>query len=169
MHIHIRHINQSDLSDVVAIYSFPQVSQNTSQVPYLSREKIARLFEQPDHYGLAAVIDETVVGHVTLIQSPKPRMRHSASIAIAVHPEWHGKGIGKALMAAAIDQADNWLGLLRLELEVHADNEAAIHVYKKAGFETEGVKRMEVFKQGRYTDTVIMARLAPHLSMQFSD
>ena len=45
---------------------------------------------------------------------------------MAVHDDWAGRGVGTALMQAALDLADNWLGLTRVELTVWADNQAAL-------------------------------------------
>ncbi len=44
------------------------------------------------------------------------------------------KGAGAALIRVALDLADNWLNLRRLELLVYADNPAAIGLYQKYGF-----------------------------------
>ena len=63
----------------------------------------------------------------------KPRRKHAGAIGICVHEEWQGKGVGTVLMRAIVDLADNWLNLTRLELEVFADNEAAIHLYERFG------------------------------------
>ena len=54
-----------------------------------------------------------------------------------MHDDWQGKGVGAALMRAGLTFADNWLNLTRVELEVYADNEAAIHLYERFGFELE--------------------------------
>ena len=78
-----------------------------------------------------------------------------------MHDEWQGKGVGKALMAAAVDLADNWLNLTRLELEVYADNAAAIHLYERFGFVYEGTLRQHAFRNGEYIDSNIMGRLRP--------
>lgn len=64
-------------------------------------------------------------------------------------------------MEKAVEQADNWLNLIRLELEVHADNETACALYHKVGFETEGIKRLSTFKAGKYIDMVLMSRIKP--------
>ena len=64
-------------------------------------------------------------------------------------------------MEAAIDQADNWLNLTRLELEANEDNLTAITLYKRMGFDVEGTKRLSTFKSGSYINTVIMARINP--------
>lgn len=62
-------------------------------------------------------------------------MRHSGAIGrVAVDGAAAGRGIGSHLMAAAVDLADNWLNLYRLELLVRADNQVAIRLYEKFGF-----------------------------------
>jgi L-phenylalanine/L-methionine N-acetyltransferase len=38
---------------------------------------------------------------------------------MAVRDDWQGRGIGTALMEAALDLADNWLDLTRVELSVY--------------------------------------------------
>ena len=64
-------------------------------------------------------------------------------------------------MQACLDLADNWLNLERLELEVYADNEAAISLYKRFGFEHEGTLRKHAFRDGVYVDSIMMGRLRP--------
>jgi GNAT superfamily N-acetyltransferase len=51
-------------------------------------------------------------------------MRHVGSIGMAVRDDWQGKGVGTALMEAALDLADNWLNLTRIELRVYTNNAA---------------------------------------------
>ena len=80
---------------------------------------------------------------------------------MAVRDDWQGKGVGTVLMKAAIDQADNWLNLERLELEVNCDNEAGLRLYRKFGFEIEGTLRRFAFRGGVYVDAFLMARLRP--------
>jgi L-phenylalanine/L-methionine N-acetyltransferase len=79
----------------------------------------------------------------------------------AVRDDWQGQGVGQALMQAAIDLADNWLNLSRLELEVYTDNEPALRLYTKWGFTIEGTLVQYAYRDGRYVDTYQMARLRP--------
>lgn len=74
---------------------------------------------------------------------------------------WHGKGVGKALMSAGLDLADNLLNLSRLELEVYTDNEAGVRLYAGLGFELEGTLRQHAFRDGQYVDSYVMARFRP--------
>jgi L-phenylalanine/L-methionine N-acetyltransferase len=70
-----------------------------------------------------------------------------------------GRGVGTALMQAAVDLADKWLNLTRFELEVYTDNAAAIQLYKKCGFTVEGTLAQFSFRDGQYIDSYLMARL----------
>jgi len=62
-------------------------------------------------------------------------------------------------MQAMIDLADKRLNLSRLELEVYTDNEAAIHLYKKFDFVTEGTHHQFAFRDGVFVDVYAMARI----------
>ena len=62
-------------------------------------------------------------------------------------------------MQAAVDLADKWLNLSRLELEVYTDNEPAVRLYKKFGFSVEGTLRRYALRAGRFVDAYMMARL----------
>ena len=144
------------------MFSCPKVFAGTLQLPYPSREHWRRQLAETSEgsYNLVAVAGDRVVGMLGLDTFPnKPRRRHVGTIGISVHDEWQGKGIGTALMRAGLDLADNWLNLRRLELEVYADNEAAIRLYEGFGFELEGTLRQHAFRNGHYVDSKMMARL----------
>ena len=49
--------------------------------------------------------------------------------------------------------------VVRLELTVICKNEAAKHLYKKSGFEIEGMKRKAVCVDGEYLDEYYMAKV----------
>ncbi|WP_439709371.1 GNAT family N-acetyltransferase [Parachlamydia acanthamoebae] len=51
-------------------------------------------------------------------------------------------------MELLLDLADNWLKLVRVELDVFSDNQKAISLYQSCGFEIEGKKSMLQFKMG---------------------
>lgn len=143
------------------MFRSPKVYEGTLQLPYPSREQWRkRITETESCYSLVAVSGEHVIGMLTIETFPnRPRRRHVGRIGISVSEAWQGKGVGKELMQAGIDLADKWLNLLRIELEVYADNEAAIRLYEGFGFEREGVMRQHAFRDGRYIDSIMMARL----------
>lgn len=58
-----------------------------------------------------------------------------------------------------LEVADHSLGLKRLQLTIHADNEVALKMYGKLGFEIEGRERKATYKKGKYVDVLILGRL----------
>lgn len=160
--ITIRGIEADDWEDIAAIQAAPGVIYGTLQVPYKSRDAIRERTENqpPNMHALVAVVDEQVVGLLGL-RVGIGRRAHAASLGMMVHADFQGRGVGSALMAAAIDLAENWLALSRIDLEVFPDNAPALALYEKFGFEREGVLREYAFRDGQYVDSILMARVRP--------
>ena len=87
------------------------------------------------------------------------RRSHAGSVGMGVHDDWTGRGVGRALLQALVDTADRWLGLRRLELTVYADNDPALALYRRLGFEVEGRHRCFALRDGAFVDALAMARL----------
>jgi putative acetyltransferase len=159
----IRRVEPGDYEALHRIFSGPRVVWGTMQLPYPSLEMWRKRLEEPPE-GLIKLVacleDGEVVGQLGLHTSPNhPRRRHAGGIGMAVRDDWQGKGVGTALLEAAIELADRWLDLTRLDLQVFADNEPAIRLYEKFGFRIEGTLARYAFRDGEYVDTHIMARL----------
>src|SRR4051812_17574624 len=107
------------------------------------------------------VIDDHPIGLLELVTWPdEPRHRHVGEITlVAVHPHWTGRCAGRALMATAIELADDWLNLRRLSLVVLVDNSVALEMYRRLGFVVEGTMIQYGFKRGEYIDAHVMARV----------
>ncbi|HSN21075.1 MAG TPA: GNAT family N-acetyltransferase, partial [Usitatibacter sp.] len=78
-------------------------------------------------------------------------------LGMGVVRDWQGQGVGSRLMTALTDLADNWLNVFRIELAVYTDNERAISLCRKFGFETEGTHRCYALRGGAYVDAYAMA------------
>lgn len=163
MTVTIRRTEPSDYEAVQRILASPKVVWGTLQLPFPSIEQWRkRLAEPPEGlFSLVACVENNeVVGQLALQTFPnRPRRRHVGQIGMAVRDDWQGKRVGTALMQAAIDLADNWLNLTRLELELFVENTPAIRLYEKCGFTIEGTLVDFAFRDGQYVDTYIMARL----------
>lgn len=168
----VRRTRVSDAASYARLMSHPEVYPNLLQMPYGSAEQWqARLADScapnSPHVQLvaeahAAGQEPEFVGSAGLHPvGTSPRKRHLMMLGINVAVEWQGRGVGTLLMKSLCDYADNWLGLLRIELEVYADNLRAQALYKRFGFVQEGHHRCDALRDGEYVDSLSMARFNP--------
>ncbi len=85
--------------------------------------------------------------------------KYNTSLGIMVRREWRDQGVGTALMTAMIAWARENPAVHRVAFTVLADNARAIHVYRKLGFQEEGVLKEACYKDGRFADLLMMAML----------
>ncbi|CAD5256229.1 GNAT family acetyltransferase [Bosea sp. 62] len=156
----IRAARSDDLEALTTLVNLPGFRAGTLRLPYQRSEVTRRWLEDPNTDGLNIVAfrDGELVGQAGF-ERYRGRRAHVAYIGIGVHDEHHGTGIGTALLGELVDAADNWFGLKRLELTVYSDNAVAIALYRKFGFEPEGLLRAYAFRAGAYADALTMARL----------
>lgn len=157
----LRRAVPEDADGLTAVYADPAVIAGTLQLPYASpllwRERLAAA-DAPVH--LVACDGRVIVGNLGLHTNARtPRRKHAASFGMGVISAHQRKGVGSLLVAAAIDLAENWYGITRLELSVYVDNEAGVALYTKFGFAIEGTLRGYALRNGAYVDTYTMARL----------
>lgn len=102
-----------------------------------------------------ATAGDVVVGFLSVY----PSSHGFGEIGMAVARDWRGRGVGSALVAAAIQWARE-RGLHKLSLSVFPHNAAAIGLYRKLGFVEEG-RRMKQYRRanGELWDTVEMGLL----------
>ncbi|MBY4599536.1 GNAT family N-acetyltransferase [bacterium BD-1] len=161
--ITIRRAEPEDYAAVQAIYAMPRAQAGTLQLPFPSLDLWRQRMQavDPNAHLLLACAGEVVVGQLGLHVAANPRRRHVGEIGMGVRDDWQGQGVGKALLGAAIDLADRWLQLRRLELQVYADNAAGIALYTRHGFVEEGRHRDYAFRDGAFVDALSLARIRP--------
>ncbi|MCG7517976.1 GNAT family N-acetyltransferase [Vibrio sp. MMH1-50] len=155
----IRKMSSPDLPALYDIYTDKEVVNNNRYLPDIKREEFDSMFNDSQLNFVAVESDGELLGHLAINSTPKPRLKHSASFGIAVAKTSRGKGVGRFLMEYLLSYCDEQLNLTRLELEVHANNVAALALYKSFGFEVEGTKRKAVLVEDNLIDIVIMSRV----------
>ena len=87
---------------------------------------------------LLAQLDGTVVGSAGFGPvGAAEKLRHRAEFGVSVDKAFWGLGIGRALTEAAVECAKQ-AGYIQLELEVVAENKAAVALYESVGFREYG-------------------------------
>lgn len=162
MEIKVRHVHSEDYHSVHQIMLSDRAIRGTMRLPFQSVDHTrSRLEPVEGATKLVAYAGDEVIGYCELMTFPNvPRHRHVGEIEMIVtHEAWRGKGVGRVLMQAMIDLADNWLQLSRLCLTVWTTNTVAVELYQEFGFALEGTMPGYVFCEGKYLDAHIMGRL----------
>jgi ribosomal protein S18 acetylase RimI-like enzyme len=116
------------------------------------RQRFRSTWDGRNTVPLGALLDGTLVGLCVLHRPDAPKARHKGTIfQMYVAPEARSAGVGRRLIEAAIDRARRW-GLSHLQLAATLDNEPAIGLYRRAGFEIWGVEPEGLRIDGRGYD-----------------
>jgi phosphinothricin acetyltransferase len=96
-------------------------------------------------------------GYCTLYRT-RSAYRYSLEDSIYVHKDFHGRGIGRAILSALITRCEA-LGYRQI-IAVIGDsaNAPSIGVHASLGFMRVGTLRSSGFKFGRWVDSVLMQR-----------
>lgn len=119
-----------------------------------------RLEEKEDEFLLFAEAGGDLVGMVGSYLETKLKVRHIANlVAFYVTSSYRGKGVGEALLQAALNRIAETDRIHKIRLSVNVTQEPAIELYKKAGFEQVGYFKDELFVDGKYCDQIAMEKL----------
>ncbi|GGI11566.1 GNAT family N-acetyltransferase [Gottfriedia solisilvae] len=114
-------------------------------------ESISNLF-------LVAEVNEKIVGFSRCEGNKLKRTSHKVEFGVCVLKEYWGYSIGKNLLKESVNWAD-LNGIKKITLNVLEANDKAIMLYKKYGFEVEGVlKQDKILSDGNYYNTILMGR-----------
>ncbi len=105
-----------------------------------------------------------IVGEVILNEIDFENRCGSIRIGIYFDKDFD-QGYGSEAMGLAINYGFGMFNLNRIELEVYAFNERAIHVYKKLGFKEEGIRRQCLYFDHEYHDAYIMSILGQEYNL----
>ena len=132
-------------------FSYPLTRAQLEVHTRQSATRGASIYKVLDHDG-------SVVGHVEL--GSIDRLNRSLRIGrVLVSPEHRRRGIGTALMRAALAVAFEQLQMHRVELSVFDFNQAAIACYERVGFRREGLRREMHKASDAYWSEIVMSIL----------
>ena len=139
---------KSDLNPLWTMYSTLSEDSLRNVPDMYTRELVTGWIEALDYDRSLPILafdplqDGRVAGSAILHFSAREVNRHKAEFGIVVHDDYQGRGLGTILTRLMVE-IGRAKGLRKIGLTVYAHNEAGIHVYRKCGFETEGLLRME--------------------------
>jgi ribosomal protein S18 acetylase RimI-like enzyme len=130
----------------------------TQALPLERIEGFVRDSVANDAVQFVALDSAIVIGWADIFPAWADAVKHCGSLGMGVLAAYRGQGIGERLLRACLLKAKN-KGITRVELEARADNEPAIKLYQRVGFQHEAVKRNAMRFDGVYYDSVQMSIL----------
>jgi L-amino acid N-acyltransferase YncA len=114
---------------------------------------------EPGTARAVAVQDGEVIGYVAVVPL-HGWSSHVGEVRVIVDPAWRGRGIGRALASRALIEAIE-LDLRKMVVEVVADQEPTIAMFRSLGFDPEALLTNHVCDQsGAFRDLMILAHSA---------
>lgn len=104
-----------------------------------------------------AICDNRVVGWCDIFPMGNPRLSHRGGLGMGLLSEFRGQGLGSKLLTFVLAHAKKF-GLEKVELQVYTSNTVAMALYKKFGFEQEGLIKKYRKLDGQYFDCLSMAK-----------
>lgn len=104
-----------------------------------------------------AISEDKVVGWCDVFPEENPRQNHRGGLGMGILPEFRGQGIGSQLLQKVIEHAKSF-GFEKIELKMYISNVSAIGLYKKFGFNQEGLIKKFRKLDGQYFDCIAMGK-----------
>ncbi|MCA1054115.1 GNAT family N-acetyltransferase [Rossellomorea aquimaris] len=148
-------ISTSIISEGAYFIRVPEESEEMS--PDQQREHIQKVLKNDRETMIVAEIDGEVVGSVDFRSHHLKRLAHTGSISMSVSENYRNMGIGKNLLKALLDWAEQHPHIEKVSLGVFSTNQRAISLYKRLGFIEEG-RKIKEFKldDNHYADDILM-------------
>lgn len=135
----IRPARREDLAAILALYADLETDGQVLDLP-AAESIFARMQQYPNYTVYVAVAEGQIVGSFELlIMDNLAHVGAPSGIVedVVVHPAWRGQGIGKQMMAFALQQCRQ-AGCYKLALSSNRKRAAAHRFYEALGFEKHG-------------------------------
>ena len=165
-------IRPATIDDVKDIFEFVKIiavteTNNVISLPeefssaLADQEKWIRYYSENENaLLLVAETEGKIVGVLDFKTHPKIRMSHSGEFGISILPEYQNQKIGSEMIEFLLQWSTTRPKIKKINLSVFHPNARAIHVYKKLGFEIEGVQMKAVqISDGEFIDLVMMGKV----------
>lgn len=134
----------------------PKLEQEIKLSIEQEKEWIKYFLTNENSLLLIAEFDNEIIGNIDLTGNRRKIMEHTAVIGMGMLKEWRNTGLGTALLKLAIEWAKENPILELLWLQVYSDNELGLGLYRKMGFEKNGILKNFFKREEKYFDNLTM-------------
>ena len=139
---------------------FIVVSEEAEKKPLQEeKERIQSILDNKKETLIVAEVNGVVIGSIEFRSQSRKRLSHTGSVSMSISKNYRDMGIGKALLKALLDWAEENPLIEKVSLGVFSTNQRAISLYKQMGFIEEGrlIKEYKL-NHGEYIDDVLMCK-----------
>ncbi len=158
----LRALEKEDLSNCWRWINDPEITEGLYMIFPVSRYEEEKWYESrindDKNKYFAIEADEKHIGNIGLHNIDWINRKAELGILIG-EKDYLNKGYGTDAIKTVLRYAFNKMNLHKIELRVYEFNKRAIRCYEKCGFKKEGVLRDDVYRDGKYHNTVIMSIL----------
>ena len=108
-----------------------------------------------DQLFLVAIYDNKIIGNLHFESGSRARIKHVGEFGVSVLKDFWGNGIASGLITNLIIWSKN-NSISKINLKVREDNESAILLYQKLGFQEEGFLERDFFVNRKYYGSYMM-------------
>ena len=112
--------------------------------------------EEANSIILIAKIDDKIIGIASINSSSKDRFKHVGEFGIVIVKQYCGLGLGKKIMDYLVEWSKSNGITKKISLVTNENNYRAIDLYKKVGFEVEGILKKDNYVNGIYSNSIMM-------------
>lgn len=162
--VSIREATKEDAKAIIDFYNI--VGAETTYLSFGEGEYKVNLEHQENmiestnssnnNFMILATINEEIIGIGTISSNQKKKGKHVGILGIVISDKYCNLGLGKIMMDSLIDWCKNNGITTKISLTVREDNPRAIALYKKCGFEVEGILKNETYIDGEFFNIVSM-------------
>ena len=134
----------------------PKLAQEIKLTVEQEKDWINYFLTNENSLLLVAEFDNKIIGNIDLTGNQRKIMEHTAMIGMGMLKEWRNSGLGSALLKLAIEWAKENPILELLWLQVYADNELGLGLYRKMRFEENGIMKSFFKQDEKYFDNLTM-------------
>jgi len=166
--MHIREVISDDAPVLLALFqqvaresAFLLVSPSEADRTTVEemKERIETYTDNKNSLFIVAVTEKELVGGLTLMQYEWQKQEHIASLDIAVKSSHWNLGIARRLMNDVMQWLETQTVIKCIQLEVMANNEKGIRLFRNFGFHEEGRQARAIYlDHGMYEDVVLMGK-----------
>ncbi|WP_167628715.1 GNAT family N-acetyltransferase [Listeria valentina] len=156
--MHIRALEENDLNHIHELNNKLNVMAYWFEEPYESLSELKSLYQKhiydESERRFVIIKEGQFAGIIELVEIDY--IHRNCEIQVIVKEEFQGEGLAQGAMEKGINYAFQILNLHKVFLYVDTENEGAVHIYKKLGFEIEGTMVEQFYMRGEYKDCYFM-------------